>query len=70
MEKTVNLKLPGAMELGREELKEVEGGDLFGDYLLGKLIDAAIDAWVDTSIYLIQGRLDHPEYYEGVPQHL
>ena len=26
MEKTLDLKMPGVMELGREELKEVDGG--------------------------------------------
>ncbi len=29
MEKVLNLKMPGVQELGREELKEVEGGSLW-----------------------------------------
>ena len=30
MEKVLDLKMPGVQELGREELREVEGGSLFG----------------------------------------
>ena len=29
MEKTLDLKMPGVMELGREELREFNGGNLF-----------------------------------------
>ena len=28
MEKTLDLKMPGVQELGREELREVDGGEL------------------------------------------
>ncbi len=71
MEKTLDLNLPGVMELGREELKEVDGGTPWIFFVAGALVGGVIyDAYKAGSIALIQGRLEHPEYYEGVPQHL
>jgi hypothetical protein len=48
MEKTLDLKMPGVMELGREELREMEGGSIasvlksFGK----KITPIAIGIWV------------------------
>ncbi len=43
MEKVLDLKMPGVQELGREELREVDGG-IFGidDFLVGVAIAAVV----------------------------
>jgi hypothetical protein len=57
MEKTLNLKMPGVMELGKEEMKEVEGGDPSGGLLLG--ISAAL-----LAIYNLGKAIGKELYYE------
>ena len=42
MEKTLDLKMPGVQEMGREELMEVEGGSLLG--LFAAVVTVAIVA--------------------------
>ncbi|MFW6275275.1 MAG: hypothetical protein ACOC2M_01420 [bacterium] len=42
MEKTVNLKMSGLMEMGKKELEEIDGGDILARVLgglLGSLIE-------------------------------
>ena len=46
MEKTVNLKMPGVIELGRKERKEVDGGTP-QLAMLGIKILIAIDSFMD-----------------------
>ena len=41
MEKTLDLKMPGVIELGKEELQEVDGGGILGR-TLGTLVGSLL----------------------------
>lgn len=55
MENVVDLKMPGVMELGREDLKEVDGGGFLavvgavGMFVAGAFVGAALVELATTS---------------------
>lgn len=55
MEKTVNLKLPEVMELGREEVKEINGGSKDHLMIVGGCSPAIGDAGGAASAGFIVG---------------
>jgi len=53
MEKTVNLKMPGVIEMGRKNLQEIDGGDILAR-MIGGLIGSLIEQTYIAGNYYYQ----------------
>lgn len=53
MEKTLDLKMPGVMELGKEELKSIDGGKGWGD-LFWMFAENLIEGWGELSAEILE----------------